>query len=104
VVVDRLSKADHFMALHHPYTAKDVAQTFLDNIFKLHGFPNTITNDKDSIFISNFWQEFMVVHALQVQLSSSYHSQTNGQTEVVNRCLETYLPFMLRFMCSNAPY
>lgn len=54
VVVDKLSKASHFMALYHPYYTIDVAQLFLDHIFKLHGFPDSITSDKDSIFISQF--------------------------------------------------
>jgi len=40
------------MALFHPYPASDVAQSYLDNVFKLHGFPNTIMSDRDAIFIS----------------------------------------------------
>jgi hypothetical protein len=54
VVVDRLSKAAHFMALRHPYTAAEVAQSFMDNIFKLYGCPASITSDRDPIFISQF--------------------------------------------------
>ena len=61
VVVDRLSKAAHFMALSHPYSAKEVAQSFLDNVFKLHGFLDTITSDRDFVFVSQFWQELMAV-------------------------------------------
>ncbi|WVZ15235.1 hypothetical protein V8G54_012801 [Vigna mungo] len=99
VVVERLSKAAHFMALQHPYTVATVAQCFLDNIFKLHGFPATITSDRDPIFISQFWRDFMVVQGVQTQLSTAYHPQTDGQTEVVNRCLETYL----RCMCCDEP-
>jgi len=72
-VVDRLSKATHFMALTHPYTARNVAQAFLDNVFKLHECPKTFTSDRDPIFVSQFWQEFMAVQGVQVQLSTSYH-------------------------------
>ena len=50
MVVDQLSKAAHFMALQHPYTATDVVQCFMDNIFKLHGFPASITLDRDPNF------------------------------------------------------
>ena len=99
VVVHRLSKAAHFMALSHPYTAADVAQCFLDNVFKLHGFPDTITSDRDPVFVSHFWKEFMSLQGIQIQLSTAYHPQTDGQSEVVNKCLETYL----RCMCSDSP-
>lgn len=52
VVVDRLTKYAHFMALAHPYTTKHVAQVFLDNVYKLHGLPETITSDRDLVFTS----------------------------------------------------
>ena len=56
------------MALSHPYTARDVAQSFLDHVFKLHGFPATITSDRDPIFVSNFWQDLMAFQGVQVKV------------------------------------
>lgn len=54
VVVDRLSKYAHFIALSHPYTAITVAQVFLDFIYRLHGMPTTIVSDRDAVFMSQF--------------------------------------------------
>jgi hypothetical protein len=46
VVVDIFSKYSHFVPLRHPSTALGVAHHFMDNIFKLHGFPSTIITDR----------------------------------------------------------
>lgn len=78
VVVDRLTKVGHFVALSHPYSATIVAQLFLDNIYKLHGLPKTIVIDRDKIFTSHFWKELFSSIGTKTHLSTSYHPQTDG--------------------------
>ncbi|KAK8951688.1 hypothetical protein KSP39_PZI004152 [Platanthera zijinensis] len=99
VVVDRLSKNAHFMAMSHPYTAASVAQVFMDGVFRLHGLPASIISDRGAVFVSDFWQALFRALNVQLRLSSAYHPQTDGQTEVVNRCIEGYL----RCMCFERP-
>ena len=91
IVVYRISKYSHFCALSHPYTTSSVAQIFLDQIFRLHGMPSSIVSDHDATFTSHFWTELFHHTGTKLQMSSGYHPQTDGQTEIINKCLETYL-------------
>lgn len=54
VVVDRLSKTSHFVALTHPYTTKEVAEKIVENIIKLHSMPWSIICDRDPILLAIF--------------------------------------------------
>jgi hypothetical protein len=91
VVVDRLSKYAHFCGIQHPFTTSTSSQLFMDQVFKLHGMPHSIVSDRDLTFTNNFWQELFKIQGTQFHLSITYHPQTDGQTEIVNKCLDTYL-------------
>lgn len=58
VVVGKLSKYAHFLALKHHFTASKVASLFLDNILRLHGRPKRIVYDRGATFTNSFWREF----------------------------------------------
>ena len=79
------------MGIKKTYSAKKIAEVFCKNIYKLHGFPKIIVSDRDAKFTSNFWREFCKQIGITLNMSSTYHPQTDGQTELVNKCLETYL-------------
>ena len=91
VICCRLSKYAHFLALPTHYTVESLAQRFSAEICRLHGLPTSIVSDRDPIFTSTFWRNLFKAQGTKLQFSSSYHPQTDGQTEVVNRGLEAYL-------------
>ncbi|KAL0408452.1 UNVERIFIED_CONTAM: Transposon Ty3-G Gag-Pol polyprotein [Sesamum radiatum] len=99
VVVDRFTKYAHFLGLSHPYSAETVARLFLNNVYKLYGLSLNIVTDRDKIFTSQFWSTLFKALNIQLSLTTAYHPQSDGQTERVNQCLETYL----RCMCHLKP-
>lgn len=91
VVIDRLTKHSHFVAMKSDYTSKSVAEAFMMNIVKLHGVPKSIVSNRDKVFTSGFWQQLFKLQGTTLAISSAYHPQTDGQSEALKKCLEMYL-------------
>lgn len=70
VVIDRLSKYAHFIALAHPFTTSTLANIFINNIYKLHGAPTNIVSDRDPLFTSKFLAAFLQQLGISQSLSS----------------------------------
>lgn len=98
-VVDRFSKAVHFIPLTGLPSAKDTAKIMIQHVFKLHGLPSEVVSDRGPQFTSSFWRAFCKLLGASVCLSSGFHPQTNGQTERANQQLET----VLRCLASQNP-
>ncbi|KAI2646401.1 Transposon Tf2-6 polyprotein [Labeo rohita] len=87
-VVDRFSKAVHFIPLPKLPSAKETAVAVIDHVFRLHGLPTDVVSDRGPQFVSKFWREFCRLLGATVSLSSGFHPQSNGQTERANQDLE----------------
>ena len=90
-VVDRFSKQAHFLPLSHPYTAASVAGVFFEGIVRLHGFPVSIVSDRDPVFTGHVWRDLFKLAGVKLKMSTAFHPQTDGQSEVVNRTIAMYL-------------
>jgi len=91
VVVEKLSKYAHFCTLPHPFTPALVAQSFMDQIFKLHGMPTSIMPDHDLIFSSNFWQELFRLQGTHLQLNWSSQQMSGDLPQVFHLRKATFM-------------
>ena len=91
VIVDRLTKSAHFLAIRISYSMEQLAQLYLKEIVRLHGVPRTIISDRDSRFTSHFWECVQSALGTKLKFSTAFHPQTDGQTERVNQVLEDML-------------
>jgi len=99
VVVCYLTKMAHFIATKTTATAVDVAQTFIDQVFRLHGIPKSIVSDRDPKFTSAFWKSVFKTLKTSLRFSTADHPETDGQTERLNQTLE----IMLRHYVETSP-
>lgn len=79
VVVDKLTKYAHFVGLAHSYTAQEVARAFIDPVVAMHEVPKSIISNRDKMFTSHFWRELMKNKGMKLNLSTTYHPQSDGQ-------------------------
>src|SRR5260221_9641305 len=91
VVVDHLSKWIHAIPTVTSLDSAGVAQLFLEHIWCHHGLLEEVISDCGSAFVSNFSRELAALLGVKLTPSTSYHPQTDGQTECVNQEIEVYL-------------
>lgn len=93
-----------FFLLVIPTQAKAMATVFVKEVIRFHRISKSIVNDRDPIFLSDFWTELFRLQGTQLNMSIAYHPKSDGQTEVLNRGLETYLRYFaskqLKHLCS----
>jgi hypothetical protein len=59
--------------LAHPYSAESVAHAFFNDIVRLHGVPQSMVSNRDTVFTSSFWQELMRLMGTKLQMTSAFH-------------------------------
>jgi len=91
VVVNRLTKTVHFIPTTEKTSAEGLVRLFRDNVWKLHGLPESIISDKGPQFTAGLMWELNAMLGIKSKLSMAFHPQTDGQTERVNQELEQYL-------------
>ena len=91
VVVDRFSKYVVFVPTKIPCGAERIAELFFKNMVRYWGMPLSIVSDRDPRFTGRFWTTLFKLVGTELLMSSSYHPQTDGQTEKINALLEDYL-------------
>jgi hypothetical protein len=98
VVVDRFGKRTISIPCSKTIDAKEVARLFICYVYRFFGPPDTIVSDRGPQFISVFWKEFTRILGIKLKLSTAYHPQTDGQTEIANQYLDQRLrPFVNYF-------
>src|SRR5882672_4516522 len=97
VVVCHLTKMALFIPTFHDIDAEDLAHIFLSQVFAKHGMPTDIVSDRGKHFILRFWRSLFQLLSIKANLSTTYHPETDGQTECINQILEQYLQIYINY-------
>jgi transposase InsO family protein len=91
VIIDHFSKVAHFISIKTTYMGAKLAEFYITRIVCLHRVPKKIVSDRGTQFTSRFWEKLHEAMDTRLNFSSTYHPQTDGQTERVNQILEDML-------------
>ena len=91
VIIDRLTKSAHFLPVKTTFSVDQYADLYVREIVRLHGAPMSIVSDRDPIFTSKFWERLQRAMGTKLKFSTSFHPQTDGQTERTIQILEDML-------------
>ena len=99
LVGDNLSKMAILVACKKRNTVEATAKLFFERVWVHFGIPQTIVSDRDSRFLSTFWSSLWSLLDTKLTKSTTFHPQTDGKTEVINRMIV----HILRMYNSNHP-
>jgi hypothetical protein len=88
VVVNRFGKYGNFILILPLYSARSIVEMFAKKAVKLH---TSVVSDREPTYFSHFWKELFRTEGTGLMMSTPYHPESDGKTEVLNRTLETYL-------------
>ena len=95
VVCNRLSKMTHFVATTEGMLAKGLARLFRNNMWKLHGLPESIVLDRGPQFAVELTKKLNRMLEIKTKLLTVFHPQMDEQTKWMNQELEQYLRFFM---------
>ena len=101
VVYDQLSKMTHFVATTEGTSAEELARLFRDNVWKLHGLPESVVSDRGLQFVAELTKELNRMLGIKTKLSTAFYPQMDGQMERMNQELEQYLWFFIEHIQKN---
>ncbi|GJZ00358.1 putative reverse transcriptase domain-containing protein [Tanacetum coccineum] len=91
VILDRLTKSAHFLPIHEDYKTEKLARIYINEIVARHGVPVSIISDRDGRFASHLWQALQKELGTKLHMSTTYHPETDGQSEHTIQTLEDML-------------
>ena len=103
VVCNRLSKMTHFVATIKGMLAEGLVRLFRDNVWKLHGLPESVVSNRGLQFAAELTKELNQMLGVETKLSTVFHPQTDGQTKRMNQELEQYLRFFIDYKQKDQP-
>lgn len=101
VVMCRLSKESITIPCHRTDTAEDLARLFIPHIWRYKSFPESIVSDRGPQFVSKFWNEFCRILGIKIKLSTAFHPETDGQTEIMNQYIDQRLRPFINYYQNN---
>ena len=91
VIVDRLTKSAHFLAVQMTFTLEEFYRLYIREIVRLHGIPVSILSNRDPRFTAHFWKSFQKAMRTQLMMSTAFHPQIDGQSDRTIQVLEDML-------------
>ncbi len=97
VIVNRLTKMVHYKPVKVTINASSFVEVILDVVVRYHGLPDSIVNDRGSVFTSKFWSLLCYFIGIKRRLSTAFYPQTDGQTKRQKSTMKAYLQAFVNF-------